>query len=83
MVCSAVRKIISVIDVGLSQQIGLQIALNSVCQLYLLLHTLLPLHFTGAFQKQIFVKSIKKWTELILFGNVYGFIFKFLNTPTL
>jgi hypothetical protein len=85
MVCSAVRKIISVIAVGLSRQIGLPSAPNSVCQLHLLLHTLLPLHCLNidAFQKQNFVKSIKNWTELILSGTVYGFIVKFLHTPTL
>jgi len=85
MVCSAVRKIISVISVGLSQQIGLQAAPNSVSQLHVLLHTLLPLHCLniGAFQKQNFVKSIKNWTELILSGTIYGFIVKFVHTPTL
>jgi len=39
MADSAVRKIISLVDVGLSEPIGLQTAPNSVCQLHLLLHT--------------------------------------------
>ena len=44
MVQSFVRKIISVIVVGLSQPIGLQSAPNSACQTDLSLHSLLPLH---------------------------------------
>lgn len=42
----------------------------------LLLRTLLPLRCfnIGAFQKQIFIKSIQNLTELILSGTVYGFI---------
>jgi hypothetical protein len=85
MTGSPVRKIISLVAVGFSQPVGLQTASNSVCQLHLLLHTLLPLHSLriGAFQKQIVIKSIKNWTELILSGTVYGSIVKFLNTPTL
>jgi hypothetical protein len=85
MAGSAVRKIISVVTAGLSQPISLQTAPSSVCQLHFLLHTLLPLYCLniGAFQKQIFIKSIKNWTELILSGNVYGFFVTFLNTPTL
>jgi hypothetical protein len=85
MAGSAVRKIISLVAIGLSQPTGLQTAPNSVCQLHLLPHTLLPLHCLniGAFQKQFFINSIKNWIELILSGTVYDFIVKFLKTPTL
>jgi hypothetical protein len=79
-----VRKIISIAAVGLSQPLGLQAAPNSACQLLLLPHKLLPLHRLniGAFQKQIFIKSIQNWTELILCGTGYGLIINFLNRPT-